>query len=392
MGKAREVLARKRNSPLNVILRAVAVPRGSLPEQRGPKDLSCSTCGTLTCTAPSAHRTPAPNRTPAPAAHCTPHLRRTAGAVQVGAGSGRCGPTPLQVGASMPTKILIVDDAPVVLDFLDFVFRQEGFEVARAVGGYQALDLAGSDPPEIALVDVNMPGIDGLEVCRRMRTDPRTSRIPILLYSATVGEEIEAQARAAGADGFLGKSLHHVELVARVREWLTAASRPGGVGPGPLVDLALDLIGLLQSELVWLLGAREAKFENLAIACERGEQEARRFLSEVGAGPYEAGVGSALGEGISAGRPRLDWPLAAVARFPGGRLLAEAAERIGARALSLAPLASPAGSPDLMLFTSPTTLSLDRRGASAVAISIRHASMGLALWREGGLGYSKRAS
>src|SRR3990170_7992004 len=60
MGKAREVLARKRNSPLNVILRAVAVPRGSLPEQRGPKDLSCSTCGTLTCTAPLAHRTPAP--------------------------------------------------------------------------------------------------------------------------------------------------------------------------------------------------------------------------------------------------------------------------------------------------------------------------------------------
>ena len=299
---------------------------------------------------------------------------------------------PLQVGASMPTKILIVDDAPVVLDFLDFVFRQEGFEVARAVGGFQALDLAGSDPPEIALVDVNMPGIDGLEVCRRMRTDPRTSRIPILLYSATVGEEIEAQARAAGADGFLGKSLHHVELVARVREWLTAASRPGGVGPAPLVDLALDLIGLLQSELVWLLGAREAEFENLAIACERGEQEARRFLSEVGAGPYEAGVGTALGEGISAGRPRLDWPLAEVARFPGGRLLAEAAERIGARALSLAPLASPAGSPDLMLFTSPTTLSLDRRGASAVAIAIRHASMGLALWREGGLGYSKRAS
>ena len=116
MGKAREVVARKRNSPLNVILRAVAVPRGSLPEQRGPKDLSCSTCGTLTCTAPSAHRTPAPNRTPAPAAHCTPHLRRTAGAVQVGAvqvgaGDGLRGTagapqavSPRRAGASRPER------------------------------------------------------------------------------------------------------------------------------------------------------------------------------------------------------------------------------------------------------------------------------------------------
>jgi len=81
MGKAREVVARKRNSPLNVILRAVAVPRGSLPEQRGPKDLSCSTCGTLTCTAPSAHRTlgaPHPRRTAHLPRTAHLHLQRTA--------------------------------------------------------------------------------------------------------------------------------------------------------------------------------------------------------------------------------------------------------------------------------------------------------------------------
>lgn len=284
----------------------------------------------------------------------------------------------------MPTKILIVDDTPVVLDFLEFVFRQEGFEVVRAVGGFQALDLAGADPPDVALIDVMMPGIDGLEVCRRLRTDPRTSRTPILLYSAAVGDEIESQARAAGADDFLGKTLHHVELVARVRDWLAAASRPGGVGPEPLVDLTLDLVGLLQAELVWLLGARSGDFEHLAVGCERGEQEARRFLAVVGTGPQRGGVGTVLGEGISAGRPRLDWPLSEVAKFPDGKALADAASRIGARGLSLAPLARPTGPPDVMLFTSPTTLALDRRGASAVAIAIRHASMGLALWRESG--------
>ncbi len=283
----------------------------------------------------------------------------------------------------MPTRILIVDDTAVVLDFLEFVFRQEGFEVARASSGFQALDIATAGPPDVALIDVMMPGIDGLEVCRRMRTDPRTSRTPLLLYSAVVGEEIEAQARAAGADDFLGKTLHHVELVARVRDWLAAASRPGGVGPTQLVDLALDLVGLLQSELVWLLGEHRGDFEHLAIGCERGEQEARRFLSVAGNGPFGAGVGTALGEASRSGRPRLDWPLPEISLFPDGRPLADAAARIGARAISLAPLVSPSRPIDLMVFTSPTTLSLDRRGASAVAVAIRHATMGLELWRKG---------
>ena len=114
MGKAREVVARKRNSPLNVILRAVAVPRGSLPEQRGPKDLSCSTCGTLTCTAPSAHRTlgaPHPRRTAHLPRTAHLHLQRTAGAVQVGAGDGLRGTagapqavSPRRAGASRPER------------------------------------------------------------------------------------------------------------------------------------------------------------------------------------------------------------------------------------------------------------------------------------------------
>jgi CheY-like chemotaxis protein len=283
----------------------------------------------------------------------------------------------------MPSRILIVDDTTVVLDFLEFVFRQEGFEVVRAGSGYQALDEASTAPPEVALVDVMMPGIDGLEVCRRMRADPRTSRTPILLYSAVVGEEIEAQARAAGADDFLGKTLHHVELVARVRDWLASAALPGGVGPAVLVDLALDLLGLLQSEVVWLLRVRGDSLEHLAIACERGEQEARRFLSGTGSGPFPAGPGTALGEALGHGRPRLDWALAEIGRYPDGKRLADAAARIGARAMSFAALGGQPKPYGLLLFTSPQTLALDRRGASSIAVAIRHASMGLSLWARG---------
>ncbi|MEW6568888.1 MAG: response regulator [Chloroflexota bacterium] len=137
----------------------------------------------------------------------------------------------------MAHRILVVDDTPVVLDFLEFVFRRAGFEVLRAASGEAALAAAVEDQPDILLVDVLRPGMDGLEVCRQLRAMPSTARVPILLYSAVVREEIASAARAAGADEFLGKTMNHAELVDRVRDWLAVVARPGwggaaGVGGG----------------------------------------------------------------------------------------------------------------------------------------------------------------
>ena len=122
----------------------------------------------------------------------------------------------------MTSRILIADDTATVLEYLDIVFSRQGFTVTKAGHGEQALALAQHDPPDVILLDVMMPGLDGLEVTRRLRADPRTARIPILLYSAVVGDEIRARARAAGADEFLGKTVNHGELVIKIREWMAA--------------------------------------------------------------------------------------------------------------------------------------------------------------------------
>jgi DNA-binding response OmpR family regulator len=122
----------------------------------------------------------------------------------------------------MTSKILIVDDTTELLFFLDYIFQRNDFEVVTAANGKEAIRLAKETHPEVMLVDVMMPGIDGLEVCRQLRQDPDMRDVPILLYSAAVGEEIHQKAMDAGANEFLGKTMNHEELVTKVRDWLAS--------------------------------------------------------------------------------------------------------------------------------------------------------------------------
>ena len=277
----------------------------------------------------------------------------------------------------MTSRILIVDDTPVVLDFLEFVFARQGFDVVRAASGIQAVELAARQRPDVLLVDVLMPGMDGLEVCRQLRAAPATSRLPILLYSAAVREEIQSEARAAGADEFLGKTLHHTELVDRVRDWLAVTARPGGVGEPRWLELALDLLDLLQVELVWLLAERRGALHPLSAASERGEQEARRFHDSVGRGPFALRDESNLAPILSQDRARLAWPVSDLAAQPGGAPLAGALSRLGIRGVSICPLRAPDGGRGTLVFAAPRTLGVPRAWARAVAVAARYAAFGL---------------
>ncbi len=122
----------------------------------------------------------------------------------------------------MTSKILIVDDTTELLFFLDYIFQRNDFEVVTAANGKDAIRIAKETHPDVLLVDVMMPGIDGLEVCRQLRQDPDMRDVPILLYSAAVGEEIRQKAVDAGANEFLGKTMNHEELVTKVRDWLAS--------------------------------------------------------------------------------------------------------------------------------------------------------------------------
>jgi adenylate cyclase len=112
--------------------------------------------------------------------------------------------------------ILIVDDLPQNVRLLDAVLSPKGFRVATASSGEEALDVLGEEHPDLVLLDILMPGMDGYEVCRRIREDPATAFLPVIMITASGGEE-KIRAIEAGADDFVSKPFDQAELLARVR-------------------------------------------------------------------------------------------------------------------------------------------------------------------------------
>jgi len=112
--------------------------------------------------------------------------------------------------------VLVVDDLPQNVRLLEAVLSPKGFRVATASSGEEALDVLSQEHPDLVLLDILMPGMDGYEVCRRIRQDPGTAFLPVIMITAS-GEEQKLRAIESGADDFVNKPFDQAELLARVR-------------------------------------------------------------------------------------------------------------------------------------------------------------------------------
>ena len=117
-------------------------------------------------------------------------------------------------------RVLVADDDPDILSLVAFRLERSGFEVLRASDGEEALRLAISEAPDLALLDVSMPKLDGYEVTQQMRANEKTSGIPIILLTARAQETDMAAGLAAGADDYIKKPFSPQELGARVETLL----------------------------------------------------------------------------------------------------------------------------------------------------------------------------
>jgi adenylate cyclase len=112
--------------------------------------------------------------------------------------------------------VLVVDDLAANVRLLEAVLSPKGFRVATASSGAEALDVLANEHPDLVLLDVLMPGMDGYEVCRRIREDPGTAFLPVIMITASGAEE-KTRAIESGADDFINKPFDQAELLARVR-------------------------------------------------------------------------------------------------------------------------------------------------------------------------------
>lgn len=115
-------------------------------------------------------------------------------------------------------RVLVVDDQPDERHIQAAMLSHRGYEVITAENGETGLRLARESPPDIILLDVAMPKLDGFEVCRRLRSDPRTSAVPVVFFTASVVGDLEERAREAGAIAIMVKPLDPHEVAGRVEE------------------------------------------------------------------------------------------------------------------------------------------------------------------------------
>lgn len=132
-----------------------------------------------------------------------------------------------EAGGSNDALILVADDDPDIRDIVSFRLERAGYETVTASAGDDALRLARERTPQLCVLDVMMPRVNGFEVVRELRGDPATASIPILMLTASVQDKDVAKGFETGADDYLKKPFNTSELLARVAALLRRSSPPG---------------------------------------------------------------------------------------------------------------------------------------------------------------------
>lgn len=147
----------------------------------------------------------------------------------------------------MPEKILIVDDDVDTLKLVGLIVQRQGYEVQVASSGAQALAMLQSEVPDLVLLDIMMPEMDGYEVARKMREDPRTAEVPIIMFTAKSQLDDKVAGFEAGADDYLTKPTQPRELLAHIKAVLARVSK-SRVPVTPSQSLAAErgyMVGIL---------------------------------------------------------------------------------------------------------------------------------------------------
>lgn len=241
----------------------------------------------------------------------------------------------------MTARILVVDDVEANVRLLEAKLTLEYYDVLTCQDGPTAIQLAASEAPDIILLDVMMPGMDGFETCRRLKEDPATSHIPVVLVTALDGREDRVRGLDAGADDFLTKPLDDVILMARLRS---------------LVRLKMVMDELMEREergrsigVEGQAGARLRGAGGRVLVVDDQPVQAERLVQELSV-EHRAAIETNPAVALVAARGPIDLMIVNVeaAGFDGLRLIANARSSEATRRTPILGLVDPAQRPRLI--------------------------------------------
>ena len=169
----------------------------------------------------------------------------------------------------MPGTILVIDDEKDLIELVRYNLQKEGFDVIGAPDGKAGLEIAREHRPDLILLDLMMPGMDGLEACRRLREDGRTAGIPVILLTAKATEADRVVGLEMGADDYVTKPFSPRELVARVKVRLRRVAAEGE-----------DREVLRRGDLVVDAGRHEVSWKGKPVVLTAAEFRILRFLAK----------------------------------------------------------------------------------------------------------------
>ena len=139
-------------------------------------------------------------------------------------------------------KIIVVEDDEDILELIAYNLGREGYQVTKVSSGEKLLQLVHTREPDLIVLDLMLPGIDGLQLCKRLKADPRTQRIPVVMVTARGEEADVVSGLELGADDYIPKPFRPKELVARVRAVLrrSAAPTPDPAAVTTIHGMAID--------------------------------------------------------------------------------------------------------------------------------------------------------
>jgi len=164
--------------------------------------------------------------------------------------------------------ILVIDDEKDLIELVRYNLEKDGFDVIAATDGQSGLDVVKKHRPDLVVLDLMMPGVDGLQICKQLRADPRTGRIPVIMLTAKATEADRIVGLELGADDYITKPFSPREVVARVKAVLRRSA--------PATEQRQEIrVGDLNIDL----GGHEVSFKGQRIALTATEFRILEFLA-----------------------------------------------------------------------------------------------------------------